>query len=65
MAKLYKPIQFQHTVDDFWTIYRSSVCAIERRRAQFFALLAEGRGEEDVLNITKYAVSTARLMIGR
>ena len=65
MAKLYKPIHFQHTADDFWTIYRSSVCAVERRRAQFFALLAEGRSEEEVLNVTKYAVSTARLMIDR
>ena len=65
MAKLYKPIQFQHTANDFWAIYKASVCAIERRRAQFFALLAEGRSEEDVLDITKYAVTTARLMIDR
>lgn len=65
MAKLYKPIQFQHTADDFWTIYKASVCAVERRRAQFFALFAEGRSEEDVLNITKYAVTSARRMIDR
>ena len=42
MAKLYCPIRFQHQADDFWTIYKASVCAVERRRAQFFALRAEG-----------------------
>ena len=65
MAKLYKPIQFQHTADDFWTIYKARVCAVERRRAQFFALRAEGRSEDEVMGITKYAATTARLMIGR
>ena len=65
MAKLYKPIQFQHTANDFWAIYNASVCAIERRRAQCFALPAEGRSEEDVLDITQYAVTTARRMIDR
>ena len=32
MAKLYCPIRFQHQADDFWTIYKASVCAVERRR---------------------------------
>ena len=65
MAKLYCPIQFQHQADDFWVIYKASVCAVERRRAQFFALRAEGRSEDEVMGITKFGVSTARLMIGR
>ena len=65
MAKLYCPIQFQHQADDFWAIYKASVCAVERRRAQFFALRAEGRSEDEVMEITKYGVTTARLMIGR
>ena len=65
MVRLYAPVTFQHSADTFWAIYRSSTCAVERRRAQFFALLAEGRSEDDVLNITKYAVSTARGLIQR
>ena len=65
MAKLYCPIQFQHQADDFWAIYKASVCVVERRRAQFFALRAEGRSEDEVMEITKYGVTTARLMIGR
>ena len=65
MAELYCPIRFQHQADDFWTIYKASVCAVERRRAQFFALRAEGRSEDEVMGITKFGVSTARLMIGR
>ena len=65
MAKLYCPIQFKHGADDFWAIYKASVCAVERRRAQFFALRAEGRSEDEVMGITKYAATTARLMIGR
>lgn len=65
MAKLYCPIEFKHGADDFWAIYKASVCAVERRRAQFFALRAEGRSEDEVMGITKYAATTARLMIGR
>jgi len=38
---------------------------VERRRAQFFALLAEGRSASDVLEITKYAVITARQLVKR
>lgn len=60
-----RPIKFQHTADDFWALYQSSVSAVERRRAQFFALLAEGRSEKDVLEITKYASTTAQQIIGR
>lgn len=59
------PIQFQHSVAEFWAIYRASTCAVERRRAQFFALLAEGKSEADTLELTKYSVSGARLIIQR
>lgn len=65
MAKFYSPIRFGHTADDFWSIYRTSTCAVERRRAQFFALLAAGKSESEVLDITKYAVRTAREIVER
>ncbi|THF69664.1 hypothetical protein E7T06_11020 [Deinococcus sp. Arct2-2] len=38
---------------------------MERRRAQFFALLAEGRSEGDVMDITTYGVRSARYVIDR
>lgn len=38
---------------------------MERRRAQFFALLAEGKTESECLDITKYSVRTAREIIVR
>lgn len=59
------PIQFQHAAAEFWTIYQASTCAVERRRAQFFALLAEGKSETDTLELTRYSVSGARLIIQR
>lgn len=65
MNKLYSPIRFDHSADAFWRVYRASTCAVERRRAQFFALMAEGRREQEVLEITRYAVSTARGLIER
>jgi transposase len=46
-------------------VYRATNSAVERRRAQFFALLAEGRSEDDVLGLTKYAVTSARKAIER
>lgn len=58
-------MEFQHGADEFWAIYRVSTCAVERRRAQFFALLAEGRTEGDVMDITRYAVRSARYVIDR
>ena len=53
MAELYCPIEFEHEADDFWVIYKASVCAVGRRRAQFFALRAEGQSEGEVMGITK------------
>lgn len=46
-------------------MYRKSTCAVERRRAQLFALLAEGKSEAEVLELTKYSVSGARLILQR
>ena len=54
MAKLYCPIEFKHEADDFRVIYKASVCAVERRWAQFFALRAEGRSEDEVMGITNF-----------
>lgn len=65
MTQFYLPVQFRHPAGTFWAIYRSSTCAVERRRAQFFALLAEGRSESEVLDITKYAVRSARDAVKR
>ncbi|GMA16730.1 winged helix-turn-helix domain-containing protein [Deinococcus metallilatus] len=59
------PIQFQHSAAEFWAIYRASTCAVERRRAQFFALRYEGKSEADTLELTKYSASAARLIIQR
>lgn len=58
-------IHIQHQADDFWLIYRATTCAVERRRAQFFALLAERRSLHEVLSITKYSVPAAHLVIKR
>lgn len=65
MKRFYKPVQFQHQAEDFWAIYRASTCAVERRRAQFFAFLAEGKTEAEVLALTRYSVSGARVIIDR
>ncbi|MFK7604451.1 hypothetical protein ACI3L1_19935, partial [Deinococcus sp. SM5_A1] len=40
---------------DFWPLFKTSSCAIQRRRAQFFALLAEGRSLPDLLALTRYS----------
>ena len=65
MPKFYAPVTFDHDAEVFWGVYKASTDAVERRRAQFFALLADGRGEAEVLEITKYAASTARLLVQR
>ncbi|GGR74582.1 hypothetical protein GCM10008959_39770 [Deinococcus seoulensis] len=43
-----------HDADTFWHLYRASTCAVERRRAQLFALLAEGRPVPEILQVTRY-----------
>lgn len=65
LKKIYKTVLFQHQADDFWHIFQASTCAVERRRAQFFALLAEGKCEAEVLHISQYSVSGARVIIDR
>ncbi|WP_291424622.1 winged helix-turn-helix domain-containing protein [Deinococcus sp.] len=58
-------VEFKHAPQDFWDIYRRSTCAVERRRAQFLALLAEGRPEAEVFDLTRYSVNPARLTVRR
>ncbi|WP_157461743.1 winged helix-turn-helix domain-containing protein [Deinococcus arboris] len=54
-----------HRADEFWQVYRASTCAVERRRAQFFALLAEGRALSDILTVTRYNRVTAYDLLRR
>ena len=65
MKKFYKTVAFKHEAEDFWAIYKVSTCAVERRRAQFFAFLAEGKSETETLELTRYSVSGARQIIER
>ncbi|MFK7602372.1 winged helix-turn-helix domain-containing protein, partial [Deinococcus sp. SM5_A1] len=58
-------VELQHSAADFWGIFRASTCAVERRRAQFFALLAEGKSEHELLALTQYSVSGARKVLHR
>ena len=55
MARAKLNLQLQHTADKFWDIYRQSTCAVERRRAQFLAFLAEGRSREEAIQLTRYS----------
>ncbi len=52
-------LTFQHHADEFWTIYKRSTCAVERRRSQLLALLAEGKSYAEVLAITRYSYQGA------
>ena len=49
-------VKFQHEAAELWEGYQASTCAVERRRFQVLALLAEGRTRADVLAITRYSV---------
>ena len=49
-------VKFQHEAAELWEGYQASTCAVERRRFQVRALLAEGRTSADVLAITLYSV---------
>ena len=49
-------VKFQHEAVELWEGYQVSTCAVERRRFQVLALLAEGRTRADVLAITRYSV---------
>ncbi|WP_291432572.1 helix-turn-helix domain-containing protein [Deinococcus sp.] len=48
-----------HDADTFWHLYKTSTSAVERRRAQFFALLAEGQPLPEILQVTRYSRVTA------
>lgn len=65
MKKFHTAVDLKHQAEEFWAIYKVSTCAVERRRAQFFAFLAEGKSEAETLDLTRYSVSGARQIIGR
>lgn len=54
-----------HSAADFWSIFTASTCAVQRRRAQFFALLAEKRPVREVLSLTRYHRTTAYTLMTR
>ena len=49
-------VKFQHDAEELWQGYQTSTCAVERRRFQMLALLAEGRPRAEVLAITRYSI---------
>ena len=53
----------QHQADDFWAIYTRSTCAVERRRSQLLALLAEGKPHAEVLAITRHTYQGANKIV--
>lgn len=55
----------QHDAADFWQLFKTSTCAVQRRRAQFFALLAEGRSLPDLLALTRYSRVSAYTLLAR
>jgi transposase len=48
-------VQFQHSADELWQLYKQSRCPVERRRLQVFALLADGHTKTEVLATTRYS----------
>ena len=65
IKNFYATIEFRHTAAEFWAVYQTTNSAVERRRAQFFALLAEGGTEDEALRLTRYAVTSARDAVER
>ena len=58
-----RKVIFQHTAEDFWSIYRRSTCAVERRRSQLLAFLAEGKSNQEALTLTRYSYQGADKII--
>lgn len=56
-------VQFHDTADDFWSIFKRSTCAVERRRSQLLALLAEGKSNQETLAIARYSYQGADKII--
>lgn len=50
-----RTVALKHSAEALWAIYGRSTCAVQRRRSQLLALLAEGRNASDVLAITRYS----------
>jgi len=65
MAETLLTQPLQHPADVFWQIFERSTCAVERRRAQFFALLAECRSTAEVLSLSRYSRVTAYGLVKR
>lgn len=55
----------RHQAADFWQLFEISTCAVQRRRAQFFALLAERRPLAEILALTRYSRVTAYSLVNR
>jgi len=49
----------QHSVEELWQAYRQSNEAVERRRIQFIAFLAEGKTRKEAMDLTKYSLMSA------
>ncbi|WP_162176636.1 helix-turn-helix domain-containing protein, partial [Deinococcus frigens] len=54
-----------HQAADFWQLFETSTCAVQRRRAQFFALLAERRPLAEILALIRYSRVTAYSLVNR
>ena len=52
-------VVFQHSAEELWQAYRQSTGAVERRRIQFIAFLAEKRTREEAMSLTHYCLMTA------
>lgn len=48
-------MEWQHSADDLWALYKASSDAVERRRLQVLALLREGKAKAEVQAITRYS----------
>lgn len=58
-----RKVNFQHTAEDFWDVYRRSTCVVERRRSQLLAFLAEGKSNQEALTLTRYSYQGADKII--
>lgn len=55
----------EHGAEIFWQRFRTTADPVERRRAQFLALLAEGRPVSEILQVTGYSRVSAYALVRR
>jgi transposase len=55
----------EHSAATFWQQFHATADPVERRRAQFLALLAEGRPMGEILQTTGYSRVTAYALVRR